>query len=102
MVPVSDPLFNLPKPKSQPRYVVEVNDVSVNANGHGRDWWAAFQCSPRGIAGITWVDMSIGGGVAHVACDDREHAEWLRGHMVDHGGLHPKTVKVKKLKEASA
>jgi hypothetical protein len=81
------------------RYVVEVNDASVNANGHGRAWWADFQCSTGGIQRITWVAMTPGGGLAHIRCEDREEAVFVRDYMVQSGGLHPKTVKVKKLVE---
>jgi hypothetical protein len=87
--------------KPAPRYVVEVNEVGIFATRIGTDWWTSFLLRYTGTDRITWTGMCPQGGIAHVACDDREHAEWLRDHMTGHGGLHVRHVKVKKLTEAA-
>lgn len=78
------------------RYVVEVNDCLINATGHGREWWALYQIRHANSGRIVWVDMSVGGGLAHIPCDDREDAEEVREMLLGHG-IHAKAAKVKKL-----
>jgi hypothetical protein len=84
------------------RYVVEVNDCGVQASRHGLRFWANFQCSPGGVKRITWIALTPGGGTAHIACDDREEAAFVRDYMVQCGGLHAKHVKVRKITDRRA
>jgi len=83
------------------RYVIEVNELGIFSSRIGGDWWAAFLARYDGTGRIEWTDLTPQGGTATVACDDREHADWLRGHMVEHGGLHSRHLKVKTLREAA-
>jgi hypothetical protein len=95
---VSDTLFNIPTPAPPTtRFVVEVNEVGIFATRIGTDWWTTFLQRFDGTGRVTWTGLCPQGGIARVACDDHEHASWLRGHMVEHGGLHRNHVKVKKL-----
>jgi hypothetical protein len=78
------------------RHVVEVNDCLIVATGQGREWWATYQIRHANTGRIVWVDMTIGGGLAHIPCDDREDADEVRAMLLDHG-IHPKAAKIKKL-----
>ena len=65
--------------------VVEVNECKVFATSSGAAWWTAFRQRFDPIGRITDVKVSIGGNLCHVACDDREHADWLAASMVEKG-----------------
>lgn len=77
-------------------YVVEVNECHVLASQWGAEWWGDFRKQYDPIGRIADTAVSIAGNRCEVACDDREHADWLAGHMVDHGGLPKSAVKVRK------
>lgn len=74
---------------------VQVNECGVFATQQGAGWWARFSIySPPDR--IVAEQMTLGGGIWHVECFDREHAEELAAYMVATGGLHPKFVKVRR------
>ncbi len=77
-------------------YVVEVNQAAVHFTGQGAEWWQMWRYWYRDSDRITDLPSFVpGGGIALVACDDREGADWLAGHMVAFGGLPKTAVKVK-------
>lgn len=77
-------------------YVVEVNQAAVHFTGQGASWWQVYRLWYRDSARITEIPSWVpGGGLALVACDSREDANWLAGHMVDFGGLPKTAIKVK-------
>jgi hypothetical protein len=77
-------------------YVV-VNEGVVEASRQGVDWWMVFRLRFEGSDRIREVKPAcVVGGVAEVACDDQEGADWLAAHMVEHGGLPRTAVKVKR------
>ena len=76
-------------------FVVEINECAVLATRNGSAWWIAFRHRYDPTGRIEDVDVSLGGNRVHVAVDDREHAEWLIGHMVGQG-IPASAVKAKK------
>jgi hypothetical protein len=97
------PLFSvaplMPPPPSAPRFrhVVEVNECGIFASRLGWDWWTE-NVLLRPIANrIDWLGLWPGGGIAHLPCEDKEEAEFVRGYMVAHG-VHPKHVKVRRIR----
>lgn len=81
-------------------YVVEVNEVKVNATRAAANWWAMYTVRFRGTGRITEVTSTLGGAVCHVACDDQDHAAQLVEHMVAMG-MPATAVKVKRLSRAA-
>jgi hypothetical protein len=75
--------------------VLEVNECRVNATGQGSGWWHAWRGRMEPAGRITVVTASLGGDLLHVACDSREDAVWLRGHMVS-AGVPASAVRVKR------
>jgi hypothetical protein len=82
-------------------YVVEVNECGIFASQLGAAWWAANVLARPIAARITWAFMGPGGGVAQIACADKEEATFVRDHMVGHGGIHRTHVKVRRLAVAN-
>lgn len=83
------------------RHVVEVKAGVAQASRQGYAWWLAFRQSCDPISRIEDVGVHcIVDTTALVACDDREHAEWLAAHMVGHGGLPKSAVRVRAIPEA--
>ena len=77
-------------------FVVEVNEGVVDASGQGTDWWHLFLLRHRGTDRIReTIAGCIVGGKSEVACDDKDSADWLAAHMVEHGGLPRTAVRVK-------
>lgn len=68
---------------TRPAAAVEVNECRVFATTMAAEWWALYQHLHRDR--ITIVTPSLAGSLCTVACDDREHAEWLAAHMVEQG-----------------
>lgn len=62
---------------------VRVNEAAVFATDRGVDWWLAFSGHHPGR--ITRRVVSMAGDLVDVACDDREHADWLAGRMLAEG-----------------
>ena len=78
-------------------YVVEVNEGIVDITRQGAAWWNLYRLRFRGTDRIRETKSPcIVGGLAEVACDSREEADWLAAHMVEHGGLPQSAVKVRK------
>ena len=78
-------------------YVVEVNEGVVDITRRGSDWWDMFRIRFRDTDRIRDTKPgAVVGGLAEVTCDDREHADWLAAHMVEHGGLPRTAVRVKR------
>ena len=65
--------------------VLEVNEAKVLATGCGVSWWLDYRSRFERIERIKILTASIGGDRVEVVCDDREHAEWLRGQAVSKG-----------------
>lgn len=77
-------------------YVVEVDEGKVEASRQGVGWWMVFRRRFDGTGRLRETRPAcIVGGTVEVACDDREHADWLAGHMVEQGGLPRTAVRVK-------
>ncbi|OKI47279.1 hypothetical protein [Micromonospora sp. CB01531] len=77
-------------------YVVEVNEGVVEATRQGVRWWNMFRRYEATSGRIRETKPAcIVGGLVEVACESREHADWLAAHMVDHGGLPRTAVRVK-------
>lgn len=77
-------------------WVVEVNECRVLATRAGSAWWVLYRL--RMDFRITDVKVSLGGNLAHVACEDEGEARWLAASMVDDHGLPAKAVKAKRVK----
>lgn len=81
--------------------VVEVNECHVFAvSGAPAEYWAAYRARYEPVDRINILVASIGGDRVQVACDDRDHADWLANHLVEHGSLPKSAVKVKTLRRA--
>lgn len=82
-------------------WAVEVNECRIFASGSAaaNDWWAGFLLRADRGGRATCLDMSIGGGRWLIACEDREHAESLRGFMVEMG-VHEKACKARRASTA--
>lgn len=93
--------LDFPPALAKRKYVVEVNEVGIFASGLGKEWWAE-NVLMRPIADrIHWVGLTPGGGVAQIPCADKEEAQFIRDHMIEHG-ISDKHVKVKLLRAAVA
>jgi hypothetical protein len=63
---------------------VRVTEPVITATQMGIDWWLDFRRFH--VPGrFTVVEASLAGEVVDVACDDREHADWLAAEMVRNG-----------------
>lgn len=81
--------------------VVEVNECHVFAVSDApAEYWAAYRGRYEAVGRINVLVASVGGDRVQVACDDRDHADWLANHLVEHGGLPKSAVKVKTLRGA--
>lgn len=80
---------------------VFVNECGVLAvGGAPATWWVHFwarSCPGR----ITALVLSVAGGHHHVACDSKEDAEFLHGHMIAQG-IAASHVAVRQLSVAKA
>ena len=63
---------------------VRVNEVKIFATRTASEWWTLFQLRGPSFRFVT-VMSSIAGELVDVACDDREHAEWLMADMIEQG-----------------
>lgn len=73
--------------------LVLVNECRIFATHRAADWWTWFRyANPSGRFEDRVV--SLGGNLVAVACDDREHADWLAAHMVDFAGIPKSAVRV--------
>jgi hypothetical protein len=72
---------------------VEVKDIVILATRQGADWWFLYRRRFEDIGRITVIPgtSTPQGDHCLVACDSREDAEWLAGHMVAFGGV-PRTA----------
>lgn len=78
-------------------YVVEVSEPKVfTYTGSNVAWWLLYRQRHEGTGRLTEHGATLVGSLVDVACDDKDHAEWLAAHMVNHGGLHASAVRVKK------
>lgn len=64
---------------------LEVNECLVNATAHGSDWWTWYRHQMRDTTRLTIIQATLGGDVVSVACEDREHALWLRALAIGAG-----------------
>lgn len=63
---------------------VIVNECRVFATRDAADWWSLFRL--RGpVSRFRIVTASLGGDLVAVACDDREHADWLSSTLIENG-----------------
>lgn len=77
-------------------FVVQVDEGKVEASRQGVEWWHLFAARYRPTGRLVETKPPcVVGGTVEVACDDREHADWLAAHMVDHGGLPRTAVRAK-------
>jgi len=76
-------------------YVVEVNEAAVWATRQGVDWWTLWRARMERTGRIDVTVVSIAGDRVRAACDSRDDADWLAGHMVSFGGLPQRAVKVR-------
>lgn len=67
--------------------------------GSGADWWALFLIRMAPVGRIVELDLSMAGGLFHVAYDGKEDAVSGREFMIGRG-IHPKCVKVSALAAA--
>lgn len=82
----------MPEPR---RWGVEVNEAAIWASARGSDWWNLWRLRMEPAGRITIITPSLGGDLVRVACDSRDDAEWLAGHMKEHAGIPARAVKVK-------
>lgn len=73
---------------------VEVNECAIRAVGRGADQWFDFRSLMNPVGRIEIVQATIVGDVVRVTCDDREHADWLRGTMIHQWGVPDRAVAV--------
>jgi hypothetical protein len=85
--------------KSPEQWGVFVDECGIFSNGHGSDWWTTFWMRMSPVGRIVELDLSMAGGLYHVAYDDKSDAETGREFMVGRG-IHPKCVKVATLAAA--
>jgi hypothetical protein len=78
-------------------YAVEVNEAAIWSTRMGVTWWNEWRLHQERTGRITIVMPSVGGDLVHVACDSKEDAAWLRGHMTGFAGIPERAVKVKRL-----
>lgn len=78
------------------KWVVEVDVGKVMVSCQGVEWWLIFRRVHDRIGRIRDLGTScIVDPPAQVTCEDKEHAEWLAEHMVNHGGLPRSAVQIK-------
>lgn len=79
-------------------WCVEVKDIVVMSTRQGMDWWLFYRRRFEAMGRITTIPGTVTpqGDHCRVACDDREDAEWLAGHMVTFGGLPRTAVKARR------
>jgi hypothetical protein len=82
-------------------YVVEFNECGLNSGGTeaAQDWWFRQWNQPGMVRRTTVVQAAPPGALLHIACDDKEEAEFVRDHMISHG-IHHNLLKVKRLRGA--
>lgn len=73
--------------------VVVVNECQINATRRAAEWWTWFRYANPSERFESRL-ISLGGDLVAVACEDREHAEWLARHMVEFGTVPKSAVKV--------
>lgn len=79
---------------------VSVNECALFAvGGAGAHWWSMFLIRMSPVGRIVELDLSMSGGLYHVAYDDKSEAELGREFMIGRG-IHPKIVKVTTLDAA--
>lgn len=85
-------------PITGPRWVVQVNEVLLNSirGQTGADWWLHYSDRPGLAARTLLLCLAVPGRLIYLACTDKQEAEFLRSHMVDHS-CHPTTVKVRRI-----
>lgn len=78
-------------------WCVEVKDIVILSSRQGSDWWLAYRHRYEPIGRIVHIPGTAApqGDHCRVLCDDREHAEWLAAHMVEHGGVPRTAVKAR-------
>lgn len=75
-------------------YVIEVNEAAIWASQQGTEWWNLWRrMQPSGR--ITVVTPSLGGDRVRVACNSKEDAQWLAGHMTSFAGIPRRAIRVK-------
>lgn len=74
---------------------VEVNECRALATQRGADWWIHFRNYYERMGRIRVITASIGGDLVAVACDDQDHATWLRD-LVIRQGVSESAVKVRR------
>jgi len=77
---------------------LEVNECKVFATASGTEWWNLFRNQWHRMDRLTVLVSSLGGDIVSVACDDREHAEWLRDTAIANG-IHKSALKVCRAKQ---
>lgn len=80
--------------------VVDVNECHVYAvSGPPADYWAEFRGRYEPLGRINVLVASVAGDRVQVACDNRDHADWLTKHLVEHAGLPKSAVKAKTVRD---
>lgn len=84
------------------RFVVEVNEGTVEASQQGIEWWDMFTRRFSDTGRLVYTKQPcIVGGVVEVACASKDDATWLAAQMVDVHGLPRTAVRVKVAAQAS-
>lgn len=66
---------------------VEVNETGILMSGrHDAVWWMDYRSRAEKAGRVEVLIVGIG-DLVRVACEDRDEAVWLAGHMVSHGGV---------------
>jgi hypothetical protein len=81
-------------------YVVEVNEAGIWASQRGSTWWNEWRLRMEPTGRITVITPSLGGDRVHIACDSKDDAQWLAGHMHEFAGIPKAAVKVTRLAAA--
>lgn len=74
---------------------VEVNEAAIWASRCGVRWWNEWRLRMEPIGRIAIITPSLGGDRVHVACDSKDDAQWLAGHMTGFAGIPASAVKVR-------
>ncbi|MFF0736838.1 hypothetical protein ACFYVK_35155 [Streptomyces chartreusis] len=65
------------------RLQVDEIGIALHAPAETRQWWELFRL--RHAARLTTVAVRMPGDLVEISCDDRPHAEWLRGELRQRG-----------------
>lgn len=80
-------------------YYVEVNECAVFATQRGADFWLTHYPRFQASGKLETVKIGPMGSIVRISCADQEEAEFMRGHMVDVGGMPKSAVKVRSTRQ---